>query len=119
MRVLVCGGRDYCDVTRGYEVLDRLDVKTIISGAARGADQIGEMWAGERRIPVERFPADWIAYGRAAGPVRNQRMLDEGEPDLVVAFPGGSGTADMVKRARVAGVRVMMIDAAPSPGGTE
>ena len=53
--------------------------------------------------------ADWAKHGRKAGPIRNQRMIDEGRPDLVVAFPGGTGTADMVERARVAGIRVIEI----------
>ncbi|MEM9912925.1 MAG: hypothetical protein AAF922_19365 [Pseudomonadota bacterium] len=45
--------------------------------------------------------------GRAAGPIRNKEMLDEGCPDLVVAFPGGRGTANMVKQAQAAGVEVL------------
>jgi hypothetical protein len=52
--------------------------------------------------------ADW-SIGRKAGPIRNQRMLDEHAPDLVVAFPGGRGTADMVRRARKSGVEVAKI----------
>ena len=61
-------------------------------------------WA---RIPVKEYPADWQKHGRAAGPIRNQQMLDEGKPDLVVAFDGGRGTADMIARAEKAGVRVV------------
>ena len=53
---------------------------------------------------IELFPADWKVRGRAAGHIRNQQMLDEGRPHLVVAFPGGRGTADMVRRARAAGI---------------
>jgi hypothetical protein len=53
--------------------------------------------------------ADWNTHGRAAGPIRNQRMLDEVKPELVVAFPGGRGTADMVRRAREAGVNVYLV----------
>ena len=78
-------------------------VTIIISGCARGADTLGIEWAEARGIEVGRFPADWDTHGRAAGPIRNQRMLDEGKPDLVVAFPGGRGTADMVRRARARG----------------
>ena len=59
------------------------------------------------------FPADWIRHGRAAGPIRNEQMLREGCPDLVVAFhddPGlGRGTADMVRRALAAGVPVRFV----------
>lgn len=52
------------------------------------------------------YPANWLKYGRMAGAMRNQQMLDEEEVDLVVAFPGGKGTADMVRRARAAGIEV-------------
>lgn len=79
---------------------------TIISGAARGVDTAAVDWAVVNWCPFIEYPADWKKYGGAAGPIRNQQMLDEGKPDLVVAFPGGSGTADMVRRARAAGVPV-------------
>jgi hypothetical protein len=59
------------------------------------------------------YPADWAKHGRAASPIRNQQMLDEGRPNLVVAFPGGRGTADMVRRARSAGVEVIEVDKPP------
>jgi DNA-binding MurR/RpiR family transcriptional regulator len=58
------------------------------------------------------YPADWEAYGKAAGPIRNQRMLDEGKPDLVIAFsdlPTTSGTYDMIKRAKAAGIPVYLV----------
>jgi hypothetical protein len=63
-------------------------------------------WADVFGVPFRIFPANWKKHGRAAGPMRNQQMLDEGKPDLVIAFPGGSGTADMVRRAKAAGVPV-------------
>lgn len=62
-------------------------------------------WKG---IPVKTFRADWGKYGKSAGPRRNKQMLDEGRPDLVVAFEGGRGTADMVKQAKAAGVEVLI-----------
>ncbi|RSV15667.1 DUF2493 domain-containing protein [Sphingomonas sp. ABOLF] len=115
LRVLVCGGRDFVDTRALYHLLDRVElehpVACIISGCAPGADSQAIGWAYDDRhhptVAVERFPADWRKHGRAAGPLRNQRMLDEGKPDLVVAFPGGRGTADMVRRAEAAGVRVL------------
>lgn len=109
MRVLVCGGRDYDNVARAEEVLDALDIDVIIEGGARGADNLGYQYAYRHDILVETFPARWDRHGKAAGPLRNQRMLDEGKPDLVVAFPGGRGTADMVRRAKKAGVPVKEI----------
>jgi hypothetical protein len=81
----------------------------IIHGAAMGADRWADIWAARANVPVKRFRANWDRYGKSAGPRRNQKMLDEGKPDLVIAFPGGFGTADMVARARTAGVPVTEI----------
>ncbi len=114
VKVLVCGGRDFRDQENLYRVLDRLskdwgpDV-TIIEGDARGADRMAGYWARRHGHTDMKFRADWQSHGRAAGPIRNQQMLDEG-PDMVVAFPGGRGTADMVRRARAAGVFVLSIN---------
>lgn len=107
MRVLVCGGRDYNDWDVFCNVLDHFQPDEIISGMARGADTLAVTYASRFKIPLLAFPANWDAHGRSAGPIRNQQMLDEGKPDLVVAFPGGRGTADMVRRARKAGVAVV------------
>jgi len=94
-------------------VLDMLHaqygIKEVISGCARGADTLGESWASANGIPVEKYPALWDVHGRGAGPIRNQLMLDDGKPDGVVAFPGGSGTADMVGRAKAADVWVFEV----------
>lgn len=117
MRVLVCGGRDFADRALMSRTLAPYRPKSalsasehiIIHGGAPGADTLAGEWVevfgGRQRI----FPADWKVHGKAAGPIRNQRMLDEGKPDLVIAFPGGRGTADMVRRAKAAGVQVLEI----------
>lgn len=108
MRLLVCGGRGY----RGpvSRVLDEMDeteeISVLISGGASGADKLALAWALHHGREAEVFPADWGKYGKRAGPIRNQRMLDEGRPDLVLAFPGGHGTEDMVEKAERAGVPV-------------
>jgi len=113
MRVLVCGGRDYGNVTRVAQTLDELARKhgslTIIEGGAVGADRIARTWAYHSGHTIHTFEADWNRHGRAAGPIRNQRMIDDGKPELVVAFAGGRGTADMVRRAKAAGVPVREI----------
>lgn len=80
----------------------------IVHGAARGADTIARLVAEDLGLATEAHPADWKKHGKAAGPIRNQEMLDSGI-DLVIAFPGGNGTADMVKRARQAGVEVVEV----------
>lgn len=107
----MCGGRAYADAERMRQVLDEIHEATpisqIIHGAARGADTIAHRWAQQQpRVAVWPFPADWAANGKAAGPMRNARMLAEGKPELVLAFPGGKGTEDMVARARGAGIEV-------------
>jgi hypothetical protein len=120
MRLLVCGSRTWTDRARLRQVLDQLVREhgdgqvTVIEGDARGADRLAGQLARRRGWALERYPADWRHEGRAAGPRRNARMLREGRPDLVVAFTVGPlaasrGTADMVRRAREAGVPVHLI----------
>lgn len=114
MRVLVCGGRDYRDHERVQEVLHKLLVKSegidvVIEGGARGADRHARTFAEAYSIPVETYEADWETHGTFAGPLRNKAMLQEGRPDLVIAFPGGKGTRSMVGLARKFGVEVIEI----------
>lgn len=110
MRVLVCGGRDYCDSEQAFNYLDQLHAKykftEVIAGAAVGADSIAIAWADSRGIDYREFPANWDRYGDNAGRVRNIRMLKE-KPDLVVAFPGNSGTRHMITSAWEHGVPVI------------
>jgi len=112
-RVIICGGRNFNDEKKMYAVLNTGTVghiDTVIHGGAAGADRLAHDWAFTYARKVEIFHADWIREGKAAGVLRNQRMLDYGKPDKVVAFPGGRGTADMVKRARAAGIEVYEVD---------
>ncbi|MDE2096518.1 MAG: DUF2493 domain-containing protein [Patescibacteria group bacterium] len=110
--VLVCGGRFYGNEEFVFATLDALDaeirITRLINGGATGADALArEWWKSKQWGEPETYRAKWTKYGKPAGPIRNQQMLDEGKPDLVVAFPGGSGTADMIARAKAAGVRVI------------
>lgn len=110
-RVLVCGGRDYCDQSMVFGVLDMLAEEQVINAVIQGdcptgADKLARMWAISRNHHLDRYPADWSAHGRAAGPIRNQQMIDDGRPTLIVAFKGGRGTEDMVRRARAAAIPV-------------
>lgn len=99
-KVLVCGGRHYKDfeVVRFY--LDRLIPKLIICGGAAGADTLARTWAMKRHVEHIVFLPDWGKFGKAAGPLRNKKMLDEEEPDIVLALPGMRGTANMMYQAR-------------------
>jgi len=111
MRVLVCGGRDYqnrAEVDRVFGCLAG-GIDIVIHGHASGADTLVDEWCRAHDIPRAVFPALWSKHGKAAGPMRNKKMLDEGKPDYVVAFPGGRGTADMVYRAKQANIPVFEV----------
>ena len=115
MRLLVCGSRDYKDPTVMNSLAGMLtDHDVLIHGNAPGADRLFAWCAKWTGCDVKRFDADWTKYGKAAGPIRNQRMLDEGKPDLVLAFINkplveSRGTFDMVQRAKDAGVQVYVV----------
>ena len=119
MRVLVCGGRHYANRQNVYNTLDEiagiteekplpLDF-TLIHGGATGADALADDWGVINWVLIREFKADWKRYGRAAGPIRNKQMLDEGKPDIVIAFLGGEGTRGMIALARAAGVPIREI----------
>lgn len=112
-RVLVCGGRDYADREAVWRELDAIRSQNgdlcVIEGGAGGADGLARDWARTHNGATKTFRATWSLHGKAAGPIRNQRMIDEGKPHLCLAFPGGKGTADMVRRARAARVPVLEI----------
>jgi hypothetical protein len=125
LRIIVCGGRDLSDGELVFRVLDAAENKAphplfIIEGGQRQKDQAGNIiggadfwawrWAVDRGRPCLTFPANWTKFGNGAGPLRNQQMLHEGKPVGVIAFRGGTGTADMVKRAKAAGLPVITGD---------
>lgn len=101
--VLVCGGRNYRNNAVVWGKMNMLlasrGISLVVTGGASGADMLAEKWAVANDIRYVVFKPDWESYGPAAGPIRNKRMLDECKPDLVIAFPGGKGTADMVWQA--------------------
>jgi len=113
LKIIVCGGRDYYDSDRVEAYLDAFDAEhgplTIIVGGARGADFCAKSWAFDHR-PYLEVLAEWHIHGKSAGPIRNRAMADEQKPDAVVAFPGGRGTADMIKVAEERGIPVYRVD---------
>ncbi|MEG3175817.1 DUF2493 domain-containing protein [Sphingomonas sp. RB3P16] len=130
MRVVVTGGRDYRDQKRVAEALNTIHaerpIEVLIHGAATGADTLAAEWAWQRKIPVEPYPAAWDditampcrirykgrkPYNALAGHARNIRMLMLSAPTLVVAFPGGAGTAHCRAQALRRGIAVMDVDA--------
>jgi len=116
MKILVCGGREsnqqmcnqvWCTLDDHLTAANNAGQKmVIITGGATGADSYANDWAYANDVPCKVFRADWKKHGRAAGPIRNKQMIVEGKPDLVLAFPGGKGTANMVKQAQEHGIEV-------------
>lgn len=113
-RVLVCGGRDYDDRDAMFRSLDKLHaergISLIMEGGADGADYLARQWAFLREIDNDTYFADWKKHGKAAGPMRNGRMIREGQPDVCLVAPGGRGTADMTRRAYESGIEVIKVE---------
>ena len=127
--VLVCGGTKFRDEAWLNRELDEVHrqrkITRLVHGAAPGADTLAAKWGFANHIFVQSYPAKWNdidapgavprfradgeLYNAAAGPIRNREMLQKENPDLVVAFPGGVGTADMVMKARKKGIKVMEV----------
>lgn len=112
--LLVCGGRNFSDEELMRQWLSNLQPDAVIHGGASGADSLAGSVAAAMGIPVSAYYADWKKYGRAAGPRRNQAMLEalldaekSGWDVMVLAMPGGRGTDDMVKRATEAKFEVV------------
>lgn len=97
MKLLVCGGRDFDDAELLVRELNKYlpNVSHVIHGDARGADSLAGGWALANGIQEVKCPANWNRFDKRAGYLRNQAML-ELNPDIVVAFPGGKGTAMMI-----------------------
>lgn len=115
MKLLVCGGREFADGKLLYRILDEIHeqygVDILFQGGADGADIGAYHWACEHQIPeIRQYNAQWTNEGDKAGPIRNARMLRKSQPDIVVAFPGDVGTADMVRKSLAKGYTVYEID---------
>ncbi len=143
MIVLVTGGRTYGEregeFARLSDALQALHIRhgvtCVVEGGAPGADTIARGWAGLMRqrptptnIRSQTFRAEWDRLGAAAGPARNARMVSwlaaQPGPTLVLACPGGRGTADCVRKARAANLTVktldeVLADTNPNPSNPE
>ena len=115
-RVLICGDRNGgFDEPIAKLIMDELlpgDV--IIQGMCQGVDRTARYLGLKYGFEVEDYPADWDKYGKAAGPIRNKQMLDEGQPDKVYAFhpdiTKSKGTKNMVEQASKRGIEVIVVN---------
>lgn len=85
-------------------------ITKVVSGCAGGADTWGEQWAAEHGLEVAKFPAPWRKYGKAAGPMRNQKMADCADALIAVRINNSRGTTDMIEKAKAKGLRVKVLD---------
>lgn len=108
MRVLVCGGRSFETWGVVQKALAEVKPSVVIQGGAPGADRLAAKWADVNHVPLVTYPALWH-QGKKGGPVRNAFMLQDSRPDIVVAFPGGAGTRDMIAKAEAAGIPVKIV----------
>ncbi len=115
LRVIVAGSRSvnsYDAVSLAIEnamVMWGCDLFTILTGGARGADTLGKRWAQENGQPWSSEPADWVAHGKAAGPIRNRRMATMADA-LVAIWDGESkGTENMILEACKRGLLVHVV----------
>ena len=117
MRLLCCGDRNWIDKEFIYRYLEIfhnvLGYTVLIHGAARGADSIAAEEGAKLGYEIIPFPANWEKYGKAAGVIRNQQMLQEGKPDFVLGFHDNieqsKGTKDMISRVKKIGVSYVVL----------
>lgn len=120
-KLVIAGGRDFEDRERAFRVLDRLaskltegreikDAIEVVSGGARGADRMGELWSEHHGTDLTVFQANWNEHGKAAGHIRNAEMACYGS-HLVAFWDGASrGTKNMIEQARKNGLKVAVIN---------
>ena len=109
MRVIIAGSRDgvcRADIDAAMKASGFIPT-VVLSGTARGADVLGEAWAADNGIPVERYPADWDKYGRhRAGIIRNAQMAEKAEALVAVWDGSSSGTRNMIQIAQSCKLKV-------------
>lgn len=122
MKIIIAGSRDITDyrtvkaaIYRAWNEWGRPDVVEIVSGGARGVDAVGEEVARSEHLPVKRFPADWNAHGRAAGPIRNRQMAEYADAAVLVWDGRSPGTKNMKAEMERLGKPVFVYEAPKEP----
>ena len=117
MKTIIAGSRDFnsLDIFNEAMAMVPWEITEVVSGTARGADQLGETWAHAKGTPLKRYPADWELHGKAAGYIRNETMAKYG--DCLVAFWDGKsrGTEHMINLAKKHGLRRIIVTFSDDP----
>lgn len=112
-RIAITGGRDYTNWVCLTEQMDAhfsWDDQLLVGDCPTGADLMARCWAEGREIPMALYEAEWEKYGLRAGPLRNEEMIVGGSAELLLAFPGGKGTASATGIARRAGIEIIVVE---------
>lgn len=110
MRVIIAGSRDVND----YWLLEQtiresgFEISSVVSGGAAGVDALGERYAKMHNVTVDVYPADWREFGKAAGPIRNQKMAENADALIAIRKDLSRGTTDMINRAKEKGLKVFV-----------
>lgn len=121
MKIIIAGGRDFSDYDKLCKEVDfalskcEISRVEIVSGAAKGADSLGEKYARDHGIKLKQFSADWEKYGKAAGYKRNSEMGNYA--DALIAFWDGKskGTFNMINIANKKGLQVRIVKYESAP----
>jgi SLOG family YspA-like protein len=110
MKTIIAGSRTITDPMLVWRAIDHsgFEITEVVSGAAKGVDQIGEVWGLVHFVPVKYFEADWDRYGKSAGAIRNVQMAEYADA-LIAVWDGKSpGTKNMIETARKRGLKVFV-----------
>lgn len=113
-KIIVAGSRSFNNYSEAESILNHIiqnynsnDV-VIVSGGARGADKLGELFAMKKGLKLKVFPANWNKHGKAAGPIRNQEMAEFGTHCIVFWDGKSRGSLDMMKRAKKESLKLLV-----------
>jgi len=113
MRVLICAGRHYADTRHCRQVLEAFqrlhEVRVLIHGGNQFLGSEIEVWARELGADIVRYPPNWQLHGKLAESLRNNFMLKDSRPDIVIALPGGEDTEELVNRSKAAGIPTLSV----------
>lgn len=103
MKVIIAGSRSITDYSIIENAVARSEFKNIteiVSGGAHGVDFLGEQWALNNNVKVVPFVAEWVAYGKAAGPIRNAKMANYADALIAIWDGKSKGTLNMIENAK-------------------
>lgn len=102
MKVIIAGSRSIFPSTEAIGIFVResgFEITEVVSGKAPGVDSRGESWAKKTGIPVKLFRAEWVKFGRSAGPIRNSQMALYADALIaIMPYRKTAGTADMIRQ---------------------